>query len=123
MRICDHPDLKMGVSFGKVAHLFEPASDIVSTTSYEGGVSCVSFSPVGKVHDFGTPGDRLDTIDTIRSELVSALSDTCGRIQVVHAINYCGSVGLNILGCAFVSGFGLAVATWQCRERNQALGE
>eukprot|EP00054_Salpingoeca_dolichothecata_P030567 m.249742 g.249742 ORF g.249742 m.249742 type:complete len:64 (-) comp26688_c1_seq5:96-287(-) len=32
--------------------------------AYKGDVSCcVSFSPVCKVHDFGTPGDRLDIND------------------------------------------------------------
>ena len=69
---------------------------------------CTSLSIVGSAKLFGSTSDGLDSIDT-QAELFSVLNNSVARVKVVNQINYCGGTGLNIIGCAWVGGNGIAV--------------
>jgi len=69
---------------------------------------CVTLSRSGSARSFGSVGDGLDVIDT-DAELRTVLNDATARVKVVRAINWCGASGSNIIGCAWVSGNGMAL--------------
>ena len=69
---------------------------------------CTSLSIVGSAQTFGTTSDGLSSIDN-STELVSVLNNGVSRVKVVNQINYCGGPGMNIIGCAWVGGWGMAV--------------
>ncbi len=53
-------------------------------------------------------GAGLDVIDS-SAELNAVLDNGVSRVKVVNAINFCGTPGTNILGCAWISGHGIAL--------------
>jgi hypothetical protein len=69
---------------------------------------CITVSRSGAARTFGSSGDGLDVIDT-DAELNSVLNNSVARVKVVRAINYCGSSGTNIIGCAWKPGNGMAL--------------
>jgi hypothetical protein len=69
---------------------------------------CITASRSGSGSDFGAPGDGLDIIDDA-AEMSAVLNDSAGRVKVVRSINYCGGQGVNMIGCAWAPGNGLAV--------------
>jgi len=69
---------------------------------------CTSLSIVGSAKLFGATSDGLDSIDS-STELISVLNNNVARVKVVNQINYCGGTGLNIIGCAWVGGNGMAI--------------
>ena len=69
---------------------------------------CVLVSRLGSDATFGSQGDTLDIIDTA-AELTSVLNNSIARVKVVRQINYCGGAGTNIIGCAYVGGFGMSL--------------
>lgn len=69
---------------------------------------CITLSRSGGARTFGSAGDGLDTIDN-DAELNSVLNNSAARVKVVRAINYCGSPGTNIIGCAWMPGNGMAL--------------
>jgi hypothetical protein len=76
---------------------------------YVGDVACcITVSRLGPGGTFGTSGDGLDLIDD-STELGAVLGDGVSRVKVVRAINFCGSPGTNIVGCAWTPGHGMAV--------------
>ena len=81
---------------------------------------CVSFSRKGVQQTFGSSADGLDAIDTY-SELITVLNDQTARAKVVRQINYCSGPGTNIIGCAWVSGNGLAVVRMSSLGQEAAL--
>lgn len=81
---------------------------------------CVSFSRKGAQQTFGSSADGLDAIDTY-SELITVLNDQTARAKVVCQINYCSGPGTNIIGCAWVSGNGLAVVRMSSLGQEAAL--
>ncbi len=79
-------------------------SDPIAT---EDVACCVEYARTGSAKTFGSVGDGLDIIDD-GTELTAVLNDGSARFKVVRAINYCGSPGTNIIGCAWVGGKGVA---------------
>lgn len=70
---------------------------------------CLRFVRSGNGDTFGSPGDGLDTIDD-ESDLTQALASNRGkRVKVVRLISWCGEPGINIIGCAYTPGNGMAV--------------
>ena len=69
---------------------------------------CTSISISGSAGAFGSSGDGLDSIDN-STELNSVLTNPVSRVKVVNQINYCSGTGMNIIGCAYVNGNGMAV--------------
>jgi len=69
---------------------------------------CTSLSIVGSAKTFGSTTDGLDSIDN-NTELVNVLNHNVARVKIVNQINYCGGPGLNIIGCAWVGGNGMAL--------------
>jgi hypothetical protein len=69
---------------------------------------CTSLSVVGSAQTFGLSSDGLDSIDN-STELVRVLNDDVARVKVVNLINYCGGTGMNIIGCAWIGGNGVAI--------------
>ncbi len=76
---------------------------------YAGDVACcATLARSGAAKTFGAAGDGLDAIDT-DPELRSVLNNNVARVKVVRQINYCGSSGTNIIGCAWTPGNGMAL--------------
>jgi hypothetical protein len=69
---------------------------------------CATFSRPAPGRTFGSPGDGLDVVDT-GTEVSTVLNDPAARVKVVRAINYCSGPGTNIIGCAWVGGYGAMV--------------
>ncbi|HKY31747.1 MAG TPA: thrombospondin type 3 repeat-containing protein [Candidatus Polarisedimenticolia bacterium] len=69
---------------------------------------CITVSRSGNAKTFGTAGDGLDVIDT-SNELNAVLNNATARVHVVRTINFCGEPGMNILGCAWIGGDGIAL--------------
>ncbi len=69
---------------------------------------CITVSRSGTAKTFGSVSDGLDIIDN-NTELTSVLNNTTARVHVVRGINYCGSPGSNIIGCAWVGGNGMSL--------------
>jgi hypothetical protein len=94
---------------GRLGEVLRQGSLKAARADYPDDVSCcVSYSHPGTPQTIGIPGDGLDVIDTAL-ELTTILDSTVARVKVVRAINYCGGPGSNIIGCAYVGGFGMSL--------------
>lgn len=69
---------------------------------------CATVSRSGGAQGFGAPADGLDMIDN-DTEISTVLNDPTARVKVVRAINWCGTSGTNIIGCAWIGGNGMTV--------------
>jgi hypothetical protein len=69
---------------------------------------CIALTRSGSALAFGSPGDGLDVIDD-GDELNAVLGNSVARVKVVTTINDCGGPGMNIIGCAWRPGNGIAV--------------
>ena len=93
----------------RLDNVLKTARNRMGKADYLGDVSCCATLVRGNAaKTFGAVGDGLDAIDT-DAELRSVLYDAAARVKVVRQINYCGSTGTNIIGCAWVSGNGMAL--------------
>jgi hypothetical protein len=91
--------------------LFE-TSQSMGRADFSADVACCAGAVrSGTAGTWGSATDGLDIIDT-SSELNSVLNANVGRFKVVRAINYCGGSGTNIIGCAWVGGWGVAVVRY-----------
>lgn len=72
---------------------------------------CVQFHRKGTAMTFGAPGDGLDVVDN-DVEMFAVLGQAMARVKVVRLINWCGSPGTNIIGCAYIGGRGMVVARY-----------
>ena len=68
---------------------------------------CITLSLSGSVLQFGSVNDGLDVIST-QSQMSQVLNDPVSRVKIVNAINWCGSSGVNIIGCSYLGGNGMA---------------
>ncbi len=85
------------------------ARNRMGKADYTGDVSCcATLVRSSAAKTFGAAGDGLDAIDS-DAELRSVLYDSAARVKVVRQINYCGSPGTNIIGCAWTPGNGMAL--------------
>ena len=69
---------------------------------------CVAVGRSGTGLSFGSAGDGLDRIDN-SSELSTVLGSGPAWVKVVRVINFCGSPGTNIAGCAYTPGPSMTV--------------
>ena len=69
---------------------------------------CTTVIRSGSAGSFGTSGDGLDEIDD-ETELDQVLDIPGSRVKIVRMINWCGSTGMNIIGCARTPGNGMAL--------------
>lgn len=69
---------------------------------------CLTVTRSGSAQSFGNAADGLDVVDN-DSDLFAVLDDRAARFKVVRLINHCGGPGVNIIGCAWQPGFGVAV--------------
>jgi len=69
---------------------------------------CITVERQGSAAVMGQPGDGLDIVDS-DTELRALLSNSSQRVKVVRAINYCGGLGTNIIGCSYFPGNGMVV--------------
>jgi hypothetical protein len=105
----NHADLTNPMTDSRLDQLLDEGSLRVGRADFGADVACcVTYSPSGTAKTFGTSGDGLDIIDS-SAEVTTVLSDPTARFKVVRAINHCGGPGFNIIGCAWVSGYGAAV--------------
>jgi hypothetical protein len=102
-------DLTVSMPEGDLDRVLRTASMIAGRAGFSEDLACcASVSRSGEGRWFGAPGDGLDVIED-EIELYAVLNDGISRAKVVRAIHYCASVGLNIIGCGYVSGDGFAV--------------
>ena len=110
-----------GLTYANHVAVTDPMADsrldtILDRASLRGGrgdfvgdvACCATVSRSGSAKSFGSATDGLDVVDT-DAEMRSVLSNTAARFHVVRAINYCGSTGSNIIGCAWQPGNGAMV--------------
>ena len=72
---------------------------------------CAGAQRTGSGTVFGTSTDGRDIIDD-NTELNAVLNNSIARVKVVRAINYCGGPGTNIIGCAWIGGWGMALVRY-----------
>lgn len=105
----NHAVLTNPMSDSRLDQLLEEGSLRVGRSDFAEDVACcATYARSGGAKTFGVSGDGLDSIDD-DPELRSVLNNTVARVKVVRLINYCGSPGSNIIGCAWVGGNGMAL--------------
>ena len=81
------------------------ASTVAQTADFAGDVACnIAMTRSGNVTTFSTGDGSIDS----QAEF-NAVMGAPGWISVVNQINWCGSIGAGIIGCAPVPGSSLAV--------------
>ena len=68
---------------------------------------CITLSRSGEPAQFGQINDGLDVINN-QSQMTQVLNNTVSRVKIVNAINWCGEPGVNIIGCSYLVGNGMA---------------
>jgi hypothetical protein len=81
---------------------------------------CMTFVRSGSGGTFGVADDGLDSIDS-EEELYAVLGIRTARVKVVRQINYCGTAGANIIGCAYTPGDSLSVVRVTWNDTNEGL--
>lgn len=105
----NHVNVTSPMTDARLDELLAEGSLRVGTQGFSSDVSCcVTFSRLGSAQLFGTYSDGLDVIEN-STELNQVLNHPVSRIKVVRQINWCGSPGSNIIGCAWVGGDGGAL--------------
>lgn len=92
--------------------ILDDANDVLQTNDGGGDVACgVEFVRSGDVTEF-TDGDG--SIDS-RAEFSDVIG-LPGNVKIVNAINWCGGLAPNIIGCAPVPGNSLAVVRFTANQ-------
>ncbi len=105
----NHVDHADPMSDARLDQLLAEGTSRARYTDFQGDIACcVTYSRRGSGKTFGTPGDGLDIVDSSQ-ETSSVLNNNSARFKVVRIINHCGSPGTNIIGCAYVGGYGAMV--------------
>ena len=82
------------------------ATNVLKTNDGPGDVACaVELVRQGDVTTFATGDGSIDS----QAEFTAVVINPPGNVKVVNAINWCGSLAPNIIGCAPVPGNALAV--------------
>ncbi len=85
--------------------IFSDATTVLQTNDGQGDVACgVEFLRQGDVTEFNTGDGSIDS-----GAEFNAIIGLPGNVKVVNAINWCGGLAPNIIGCAPVPGNSLAV--------------
>ena len=105
----NHVDVPNKMDNTRLDTVLQDASWRVGRADYTGDISCCStVVRSGNPAGFGFSGDGYDRIDN-SSEGNFVIGHSSGRVKVVRAINWCGSTGAGIIGCAYTPGWGIAV--------------
>ncbi len=105
----NHPDVTSPMDAVRLRSVLTTAAIGAAREDYSEDVACcIGVEPQGSALTFGGHGDGLDIIGT-DAELNAVLDDPTSRVHVVRAINWCGGTSFNIIGCAWVGGYGMAV--------------
>ena len=105
----NHVNVTNPMTDTRLDQLFSDGSLRLGRADFAGDTACcTTVSRASTAKTFGTATDGLDTIDN-STELNAVLNNSTARVKVVRAINYCGSTGTNIIGCAWVGGKGMAL--------------
>jgi hypothetical protein len=85
------------------------ASELAGRADFSADVGCcIRIARSGGARSFGTAGDGLDVVDS-ELKLLAVADNPVARVKVVRLINWCGSAGTNIVGCAYQPGDGMVV--------------
>lgn len=105
----NHVSLSNPMSDARLDDAFAQATFLFGRGDYAEDVTCChGFSRSGTGGTWGSSNDGLNIIDT-DAEVTAALNTSGARMKVVTAINYCSGPGTNIIGCAWIGGWGGAV--------------
>ena len=108
----NHPGVTSPMDDNRLDAILANGSLRMGKSDFAGDVACCAgIVRSGTARTFGSLNDGLDVIDD-STELVSVLNNPTSRVKVVRAINYCGSPGNNIIGCAWVGGNGMALVRY-----------
>ncbi len=103
--------------------MLRTASRVAAWAEFDADVACCTrLVRSGSARTFGSASDGLVEIDD-DADLTTVLDDPAGRVKVVRAINWCGSPGMNIIGCAYLGGRGMAVVRYTYEEATLWLHE
>lgn len=105
----NHPAVTNPMGDARLDLVLQEASLRAGRGDYADDVACcVTMSRSGSAGVVGSLNDGLDIVGS-ESELVAVLNDPVSRFKVIRQINWCGSPGTNIIGCAWTPGNGAAV--------------
>ncbi len=105
----NHVSVTSPMTSARLDSVLQESTKRAATGDYDGDVPCcLVVARSGSGGSFGSGADGLATIDD-SGELTAVLNTGGGRVKVVNAINFCGSAGTNIIGCAWTPGNGMAV--------------
>jgi hypothetical protein len=105
----NHPAVTNPMTDSRLDMAFTDVNFRAGKSDFDVDVSCcITVSRSGTANTFGSISDGLDIIDN-NTELTSVLNNSTARVHVVRAINFCGSTGSNIIGCAWVGGNGMSL--------------
>ncbi|RKZ13038.1 hypothetical protein DRQ53_13945, partial [bacterium] len=109
LNYANHIDLVTDMYDSRLDSVLQEASWRVGRADYTGDITCCATAVrTGGAGSFGSPGDGRDRIDN-SSEGNWVIGHNSARVKVVRAINWCGSTGAGIIGCAYTPGWGMAV--------------
>ncbi|HEY3176357.1 MAG TPA: FG-GAP-like repeat-containing protein [Candidatus Polarisedimenticolia bacterium] len=105
----NHIKLTTTMDNGRLDSVLAEATNRAGTENYSDDVGCcIQVSRLGNGGTFGSTADLLDIIDD-SGELAAVLTNSVARVKVVRQINYCGGQVSNVIGCAYVGNFGMAL--------------
>jgi len=111
----NHVDLgaQYRMNDARLDRMMDAATELVGLEDFAEDVACcatLTRSAPGRI--FGSAGDGLDILTT-QEEMDAVLPDPIARVKVVRQIGFCGGQPqTNVIGCAYVSGYGLAVVRY-----------
>jgi len=109
LSFANHREVGSPMTSSRLDDVLREASVRVGRDDYDLDIACcITVSRSGDPGTFGQADDGLAVLDD-QTEMFSVLNDPVARIKVVDAINWCGDPGLNIVGCSFTPGDGVAV--------------
>jgi hypothetical protein len=98
---CNHINTRSKITNAGVDSLCNEANSMMSKSTFKGDVACggVTLARSGNAGQFGSNNDGLNSIFS-STTFNTVVGQTCGRVKVVDVLNWCGSSGTNIIGCA-----------------------
>jgi hypothetical protein len=112
LNYANHVNVTNPMTDTRVDAILGAASVEMGRSDFAEDVACCSgVRRSGSGTVFGTATDGRDIIDD-STELNAVLNNSIARVKVVRAINYCGGPGTNIIGCAWIGGWGMALVRY-----------
>lgn len=105
----NHVDLSDPMTDTRLDRVLAHGSYLMGREDFDGDIACcVTFVRSGTAQVFGTPDDGLDIINNATT-MSTVLNAAPQRVKVVRAINHCGGVTPNVIGCALTPGKSMVV--------------